>query len=606
MWSYILRRLLLMIPTLFGITVVSFCIMQLAPGDPLLMQLGATGLAGQTAQTREAYLVQKRDLKLDRPLLINLRYFRDYSRAMYWAGHYRAADEAQIAGELAALALDPRRLPQGEERLAFLRSLGIPRFEKRLADPREHARLARAVAAYVQVFCEDVGHHGVPPAVRLLQSPDVDWQVKIGLIHALNSMVVEPFIYTYSSHPSDRETPFVMASWRLWWERAEPSARPLSAQERAEWEAKFHALCQMSQSELLEELDYLDPQAVRFFTEKLLSDSTLREKFVASLALRRLVRQPLRLDVPDDAPASLLEEVAHNWLAHYELYRPRYEPPLGKRLAYVITDTQYAHMVWRLVTFQFGRSATKTREPVATKIWNAVVVSAPLMLMSELIIYFIAIPAGIIAAVKRNTIVDRAISLTLFLLYSIPSFVAAMLLLLFFCYGDYLKWFPMIGLHSEGAENFSWPRYLLDYFWHAFLPVMCLALFSLAGLAMYARTSMLEVISQDYIRTARAKGLPEVTVIFKHALRNALIPILTLFSSFLPALLGGSVLVEYIFGIHGMGRLSWESIEQKDYPTLMALIYIDAIIVLVSILLTDILYVLVDPRITFSARGEER
>ncbi|HOP77608.1 MAG TPA: ABC transporter permease, partial [Thermogutta sp.] len=127
-----------------------------------------------------------------------------------------------------------------------------------------------------------------------------------------------------------------------------------------------------------------------------------------------------------------------------------------------------------------------------------------------------------------------------------------------------------------------------------------------AGLAMYARTSMLEVISQDYIRTARAKGLSEFKVIFKHALRNALIPILTLFSNFLPALLGGSVLVEYIFGIHGMGRLSWESIEQKDYPTLMALIYIDAIIVLLSILLTDILYVLVDPRITFSARGEEQ
>lgn len=123
---------------------------------------------------------------------------------------------------------------------------------------------------------------------------------------------------------------------------------------------------------------------------------------------------------------------------------------------------------------------------------------------------------------------------------------------------------------------------------------------------MYARTSMLEVISQDYIRTARAKGLSEFKVIFKHALRNALIPILTLFSNFLPALLGGSVLVEYIFGIHGMGRLSWESIEQKDYPTLMALIYIDAIIVLLSILLTDILYVLVDPRITFSTRGEEQ
>ncbi|HQF14719.1 MAG TPA: ABC transporter permease, partial [Thermogutta sp.] len=465
---------------------------------------------------------------------------------------------------------------------------------------------ARAISIYVQVFCEDLGWHGVGPAIAHLQDPATDRQIRIGLIHALNSMVVDPFVFTYSSRPTDKETPYVVAAWRLWWERAEATARPLSQEDRAELEARFHALCQMSQNELLEELDYLDPETVRFYAEKLLGDASLQERFVASLALRRLVRQPLRLDVPLNALDTVLQEVIRNWSEHYQIYRSRYEPSLAARLAYIFTDTQYAHMVWRLVTFQFGRSATKTREPVATKIWNAVVVSAPLMLMAELVIYFIAIPAGIIAAVKRNTLIDRSISLALFLLYSIPSFVAAMLLLLFFCYGDYLKWFPMIGLHSPGAENFSWPRYLLDYLWHAFLPVMCLALFSLAGLAMYARTSMLEVISQDYIRTARAKGLSEFKVIFKHALRNALIPILTLFSNFLPALLGGSVLVEYIFGIHGMGRLSWESIEQKDYPTLMALIYIDAIIVLVSILLTDILYVLVDPRITFSARGEEQ
>ncbi|HPZ83121.1 MAG TPA: ABC transporter permease subunit, partial [Thermogutta sp.] len=589
-----------------GITVVSFCIMQLAPGDPLLLQLGATGLAGQTTQTREAYLIQKRDLKLDRPLLINLRYFRYYRDMVYWAGYYRAADELQIAAELAALSRDPQGIADGPRKLAFLRALKIPRFDQRLQDAREHRRLARAISIYVQVFCEDLGWHGVGPAIAHLQDPATDRQIRIGLIHALNSMVVDPFVFTYSSRPTDKETPYVVAAWRLWWERAEATARPLSQEDRAELEARFHALCQMSQNELLEELDYLDPETVRFYAEKLLGDASLQERFVASLALRRLVRQPLRLDVPLNAPDTVLEEVIRNWSEHYQIYRSRYEPSLAARLAYIFTDTQYAHMVWRLVTFQFGRSATKTREPVATKIWNAVVVSAPLMLMAELVIYFIAIPAGIIAAVKRNTLIDRSISLALFLLYSIPSFVAAMLLLLFFCYGDYLKWFPMIGLHSPGAENFSWPRYLLDYLWHAFLPVMCLALFSLAGLAMYARTSMLEVISQDYIRTARAKGLSEFKVIFKHALRNALIPILTLFSNFLPALLGGSVLVEYIFGIHGMGRLSWESIEQKDYPTLMALIYIDAIIVLVSILLTDILYVLVDPRITFSARGEEQ
>jgi ABC-type dipeptide/oligopeptide/nickel transport system permease component len=178
-----------------------------------------------------------------------------------------------------------------------------------------------------------------------------------------------------------------------------------------------------------------------------------------------------------------------------------------------------------------------------------------------------------------------------------------MLFLVFFCYGDYLKWFPMLGLHSENAANLKFLPYLLDYFWHACLPVVCLSLFTLAGLAMYSRSSMLDVLNQDYMRTARAKGVPGYKVILKHGLRNAMIPILTLFSSFLPAMLGGSVLIEYLFDIPGMGRLGWSSIEQKDFPTLMALLYVEAIVVLISYLITDVLYVIVDPRINFSGRG---
>jgi ABC-type dipeptide/oligopeptide/nickel transport system permease component len=226
------------------------------------------------------------------------------------------------------------------------------------------------------------------------------------------------------------------------------------------------------------------------------------------------------------------------------------------------------------------------------------------MLLSQVVIYLVAVPLGVACAVRRGKLTDRLISFVLFVLYSIPPFVAAMLFLLFFCYGTYLKWFPTLGLHSDGADHFGWGAYLLDYGWHATLPVTCLALFSLAGLAMYARSSMLDVIEQDYIRTARAKGVAEWKVILKHALRNSLIPIITLFANFLPAMLGGSVLIEVLFGIPGMGRLSWVSIEQKDFPTLMALVYIDAIVVMISILLSDLLYVLVDPRISFGGRGE--
>ena len=312
-----------------------------------------------------------------------------------------------------------------------------------------------------------------------------------------------------------------------------------------------------------------------FFVKKLLNeDSSIAQKANAAAILRLYISRPLRVTVPVDAPESLVDEVSENWIAHYNSRQSIYNPTLAAKCLYIVSDTQYAHMFWRLVTFNFGRSALKTREPVGKKIWDAVVVSAPLILLAELVIYLIAVPLGVLCAVYRARSVDRIISVILFFLYSIPPFVAGMLLLLFFCYGDYFKIFPMLGLHSIGAEGFSWWHYMTDYFWHAFLPVVCLSLFSLAGMAMYSRTSMLDVIGQDYIRTARAKGVSRPKVILKHGLRNAQIPIITLFSGFLPAMLGGSVLIEVIFGIPGMGRLSWASIEQKDFPTLMALVYV--------------------------------
>jgi ABC-type dipeptide/oligopeptide/nickel transport system permease component len=278
----------------------------------------------------------------------------------------------------------------------------------------------------------------------------------------------------------------------------------------------------------------------------------LNEKAIAALFLMLYNGRPLKVDVSIDADPPQVQEAAANWIAHFDARQSIYEPGLLRKLWNIVGDTQYAHMVWRLGTFNFGRSALKTREPVSKRIWDAVMVSAPLMLMAEIVIYFTAIPLGIICAVKRGKFLDRTISLGLFLLYSIPAFVAGMLLLLFLCYGDYLKWFPMERLHSDGAENFGFFRYLLDYFWHATLPVLCLSLFSLAGLAMYSRTAMLDVIAQDYVRTARAKGVPEWKVILKHVLRNGLIPIITLFSNFLQAMLGGSVLVEFLFNIPGM------------------------------------------------------
>ena len=596
-----------MIPTLFGVTVISFCIMQLAPGDPLMTQLGAGGAAGQSSQTRDAFLIQKRDLKLDKPLILNFNYFRDYSSPVEIASHYLSLSLDEIKSELPELAKSPADA-QSQARLNFLRRLKVPDLDANLRNPEQFTSLARKIQAWVQVYCEDTGLHGVPDAIRLLDSSDTGPKIKIGAIRCLNRMVIDPFVFTYSSRPAESETANVIGAWKEWWHKNEKKFPPLDPDRKEVLDQQFTALvAETDRSVLFEKLQdaSFDRDDLPFFADKLLDKtSTLQTKFVASIVLKLYISEPLKLDVPLDAAAEEVADVAENWKVHFATHQANYQHSLPAKFVLVFSDTQYAHMVWRLATFNFGRSALATREPVSEKLWAAVKVSAPLMLMAQLLIYLIAVPQGVICAVRHGQFTDRVISIVLFLLYSVPAFVAGMLFLEFLCYGTFFKLFPTLGLHSDGSASMETRRYFSDYIWHAVLPVVCLSLFSLAGMAMYARSSMLEVIKQDYVRTARAKGVPEWRVIFIHALRNGLIPIVTLFSSFLPAMLGGSVLVEFLFGIPGMGRLSWGSIEQKDFPTLMALIYIDAIVVMFSILLSDILYVLIDPRISFSGKGD--
>jgi peptide/nickel transport system permease protein len=616
MLTYIIRRLLIMVPTLFGVTVVSFVIMQLAPGDPVMYQLQG-GSAGRSNQTREAYLIQKRDLHLDKPLVLNFRYFRDYSTAVHWAAYYRARTVDEIREDLQNLADHPDDQAKAA-RLDFLRSLGIPDFKARFEDREQWDLLAKSIEHYTMVFCEDIGANGVPAAIAILQDQKSDLKLKIGAIRCLTSMVVEPFSYTYSVHPSDAETPAVTAVWQIWWDHHKKELPDVDAEARKYLDGKLaemvadHGKLLAVQDQIVNG-DYADA-APRYFAEKLLEPSApLETKFVSSIYLKRAFSEPLKLDVPTNASADEVAEATANWLEHYRLHQSEYEPSTLAKLWYVVGDTQYSHMVARLVTFDFGRSTLKTHEPVSDRIWEAFKTSAPLMFMSELLIYIFAVPLGVVCGVFRSGWTDRVISFGLFVLYSIPPFVAAMMFLVFLCYGDYFKWlqdhtswfpFPTQGLHSDNAQSMSWMAYLRDYLWHAFLPVVCLSLFSLAAIAMYSRSAILDVINQDYIRTARAKGLAGPKVVLKHALRNALIPILTLFSSFLPAMLGGSVLIEQIFDIPGLGQLGLSSVLQKDFPTQMALLYVEAIVTLLSFLLTDILYVVVDPRISFESRGQ--
>lgn len=262
----------------------------------------------------------------------------------------------------------------------------------------------------------------------------------------------------------------------------------------------------------------------------------------------------------------------------------------------------YFDWLKRLVALDFGVSR-KDGRPVVKRIGEALPITLALNILSMLIVYLISIPAGVIAAVKKDSLYDRISSLALFILYSLPSFWVALLLLLYLGGGEYMNLFPLGGIVSDWAEDYPFYAKFFNWCWHLVLPVVTLTYGGFAFLSRYMRANLLEVINQQYITTARAKGLSNNRVIFVHALKNSLVPLVTLMSSLLPGLLGGSVIVESIFSIPGMGMLAFEAILARDIPVIMAIEAIAAILTLLGILIADIMYSIVDPRIRLEAKA---
>ncbi|MHB8879792.1 MAG: ABC transporter permease [Myxococcaceae bacterium] len=261
---------------------------------------------------------------------------------------------------------------------------------------------------------------------------------------------------------------------------------------------------------------------------------------------------------------------------------------------------QYGRWVGRVVTLDFGASNQDHRK-VMEKIGEALPRTLLLSGLALFLSYLLAIPLGVFSAVKQGAPVERGVTVVLFLLYSMPSFWVAVMLLLTFSSPHVLDWFPLQGLTSDGYGAMGPFGKLRDLLWHAVLPLTCLTYGALASISRYMRSGMLEVIRQDYIRTARAKGLSERVVIWKHALRNAIIPTVTLLGVMLPHVLGGSVIVESIFGIHGMGLLAFEAILHRDYPMVMGITTLVAVLTMFSVLLSDVLHALADPRVAAGA-----
>ena len=233
--------------------------------------------------------------------------------------------------------------------------------------------------------------------------------------------------------------------------------------------------------------------------------------------------------------------------------------------------------------------------PVIKKVAERIPVTLSINFIALILEFGLAVPIGILAATHRNSLLDKGITLFVFLGFAVPTFWLSLLMM--YVFGVKLGWLPISGLHSLGADKMSSFGWLLDTAKHLILPLGVATFGSLAGLSRYTRSTMLEVIGQDYITTARAKGLSERVVIYRHALRNALLPIITILGFSLPGLIGGSVIFETIFAIPGMGQLFYMGVMSRDYPLVMGILVIGAFLTLMGNLLADLAYAAADPRI---------
>jgi len=313
---------------------------------------------------------------------------------------------------------------------------------------------------------------------------------------------------------------------------------------------------------------------------------TLITFFIIQLAPGNPVERKLQLDQGIQAEA-ITQQIVEETRKLYGLDKPIY--------------VRYWIWVKQIATLDFGRSY-KDHRPVINKIAERIPITLTLNIISIILIYLIAIPIGVYSAVAHGRFSERVSTFFLFMLYSIPSFWMAMILIFFLGGGDYWDIFPVYGILSPDAENYPFFKKALNFLWHIILPVFCLTYGGLAYLSRFQKGSLLEVLREDFVRTATAKGLPRHIVIFKHALRNALIPIITILAGLLPAMIGGSVIIESIFSIPGIGQLGFESVLSRDYPVIMAIATISAVLTLIGILIADLIYVLVDPRISFEAK----
>jgi microcin C transport system permease protein len=263
--------------------------------------------------------------------------------------------------------------------------------------------------------------------------------------------------------------------------------------------------------------------------------------------------------------------------------------------------TRYGEMLASFARFDLGKSFMRNKD-VWSLIKEKMPVSISLGLWTFVLTYLISIPLGVAKAVREGTRFDTFTTMLVLVGYAIPGFVLGVLLIVFFAGGSFLDWFPLRGLISDNWLELSWPARIRDYLWHLVLPLTCFSIGSFAVTTMLTKNTFLEEIRKQYVLVARAKGLSEKRVLYKHVFRNALIPLVTGFpAAFVGAFFAGSLLIETLFSLDGLGLLTYQSLIQRDYPVVLGTLYLLTLVSLVVKLIGDLMYVVVDPRVQFAA-----
>ena len=276
---------------------------------------------------------------------------------------------------------------------------------------------------------------------------------------------------------------------------------------------------------------------------------------------------------------------------------PKFTPEMVERFRteFHLDKPLYIQFIYFYRDLFTGRTLSwKDNQSVLKKIGQRFINSLPLFIVGTILTWTISFPIGIRSAIFRGGVYDRGATFFAYLLISIPGFFFAYILIIFVVSKFHV---PVIGMETFGTAGASWLQVTMDRIWHLMLPSLLGASGGIAVLSRYVRSQMLEVQGQDYVRTARAKGLPPEQVHYKHALRNALLPFVTMFGLILPGLIGGSVIIESIFSWPGIGRMAFEAILARDYPIILTVNFVSAVLVLAGTFISDLLYMVVDPRI---------